>query len=190
MAGIMEQILENVKKSQPTYLTTGKCVTCGKNTQNRCKTCHHRFFCDSNCQAGFVHHQHECYPMDLALLQNSSNLALIDAVNKSLFAEYQAMGYRLAEGRLKDVSSRAEYMIYGAVIEWILLDPKFGDLPSDEEGAKKFHAASEKIKEAAHLLANNGRADDMHNYSWNPFIPKMLHSQISSLWHGIGGWRD
>lgn len=175
---------------------SGTCGSCGKQAKLRCSRCHHRFFCGIVCQKNAHEmHKRECYPLDISLLKNQKNKMMIDAVNRNLFAEYKAMGYYIERGR-KDTRYVAEHMIYGAVIEWILVDPEEGDFPDPEKGTKeerivrrrRYEAATEKMKEAGRMLSDAGMEDEMRNYEHNPFIPQVFKREIDLYWDGKGGW--
>ncbi len=185
------KVFHEFKKQKP-------CHCCGRMATKRCSKCHARYFCNADCQSRMhMFHKIECYPIDVKLLQDSKNQVLIEAVNKNFFSKYQILGWAISNG-CKDNETIAERMIFGAVLEWIFLEPVAGNIVACERKRDKeldqyvdrFITASAKCKEAARLLIANGKEDVMYTYLNNPYIPQVFIKQIDTYWHGIGNWQS
>lgn len=177
----------------------GLCFNCDRITgNNRCICCHYRFFCGKMCQEKAQwFHLTECYQIDLTLVQNLENQLLIEAVNNGFFCEYKKKKSRV-ESKTADVLTQAQYMVYSAVLEWILLNPVDGNLPNLKEKTdysyqsrvERYHKALVLCKEAGQFLVENKKGHFMNDYREDEFIPKKIRQDLEVFWDGIGTWRS
>ena len=173
----------------------GFCRGCEKRKGNlRCSRCHHAFYCCVKCQKkDFTFHQRMCYPLAKELFENENNRVLIEALNLNLFQEYQAKKFYFDSGAQTDLFNTASLMIFGAVIELILIDPiEANGAPTDVESPEleqRYQDAIAKIKTAARLVVDGGHPEYMMEIGDSCFIPRRIKRDIDIWFDGIGGWR-
>lgn len=107
-----------------------------------------------------------------------------ELVEYNIISEYNGLEKLLSKDlEPKDrLYKSARFNILKYIITCVEHDPERGNYYSEENEAL--------MRKAGEQLYEEGGMSSMHDTLVWSFIPKRYHSEISSIWDGIGGWQN